>query len=99
MKRLQIRIVELKKCEGGWIKTGDLVAGRFINNVENRQPFSHLRHAFKPWLIEGDGKNLIESSLSKQYRLSTHPDFVTFDKKKLRAHPDDVIRELVAGIK
>lgn len=80
--------MELKKEKGGWIKSGDLVAGGFINDIENRQPFSHLRHAFMPWLIEGDGKNLIESSRSKRYRLSTHPDFVTCDKGRLREHPD-----------
>ena len=92
-------ILELKKCKGGWVESGDLMAGGFINDVENRQPFSHLRHAFKPWLIEGDGKNLIEASRSKQYRLSTHPEFVTCDRKKLRDHPEDDIKKLMAAIK
>lgn len=89
-------IVELKRRKGGWVESGDLMAGGFISSVENRQPFSHLRHAFKPWLIEGDGKNLIESSRSKQFRFSTHPDFVTCDKKKLRTHPEDDIGKLVS---
>jgi hypothetical protein len=97
---LLLRLVaELKKGKGGWIESADLVAERFINDIEHRQPFSHLRHAFKPWLIEGDGKHLIESSRSKQYRLSTHPEFITFDKKNLLAHPEDDIRKLVAAIK
>jgi hypothetical protein len=32
---------------------------------------------------------------SKHYRLSTHPDFLTFDKKKLKTHPDPQIIALI----
>ncbi|MDD5556862.1 MAG: hypothetical protein PHN82_06390 [bacterium] len=96
---LLLRLVaELKKGKGGWIESADLVAEHFINDIEHRQPFSHLRHAFKPWLIEGDGKHLIESSRSNQYRLSTHPEFVTCDMKKLRAHPYDDIKKLAEAL-
>jgi len=30
----------------------------------------------------------------QKYRISTHPDFVTYDKPRLLEHPDADIREL-----
>ncbi len=39
-------------------------------------------------LLEKDAKNLIENDGSKRYRISTHPDFVTYDRDNLLKHSD-----------
>ena len=70
-------VVESKKGNGGWVASPDLVAERFINDMEHRQRYSQLREHFKGSLKEKDGEKFIECDRSKGYRLSTHPDFVT----------------------
>jgi hypothetical protein len=80
--------VELKKGKGGWVNTADLMAEGFINDIMLHQPYSNLRSKLEGSLNEKDGQKLIESSGSKEYRLSTHPDFVTYDREKLQSHLD-----------
>jgi len=74
-------VVELKKEKGGWINTADLMAEGFINDTMLHQPYSNLRSKLEGSLKEKDGQKFIESDGSKHYRLSTHPNFVTYDKK------------------
>jgi hypothetical protein len=81
-------VAELKRGKGGWISPADLVAGGFINDIEHRQRYSQLREHFKGSLKEKDGEKFIECDRSKGYRLSTHPDFVTYDKVRLSGHTD-----------
>jgi len=45
-------------------------------------------------LLDGDGKNFIENDGLKNYRISIHPDFITYNKEKLRSHKDLDIRKL-----
>lgn len=87
-------VVELKRGKGGWIAPADLVAGGFINDIEHRQRYSQLREHFKGSLKEKDGEKFIECDRSKGYRLSTHPDFVTYDKEKFKNHPEQRIAQL-----
>ena len=56
--------------------------------MEHRQRYSQLREHFKGSLKEKDGEKFIECDRSKGYRLSTHLDFVKWDREKLREHPD-----------
>ncbi|MFH0926835.1 MAG: hypothetical protein V1872_14590 [bacterium] len=84
-------IVELKKKNGGWV-TFNTEAGRY-------QTFSRLRGEFKGYLLDDKKlKKIIESNGQKQYRLSTLPDFVTYDKDKLIDHEDPSIRELAKDL-
>lgn len=39
-------------------------------------------------------KKLIENKKSGLYRISTHPDFITYNKEKLLNHKDPRIRKL-----
>jgi len=89
-------VVELKKGKGGWVNTADLMAEGFINDTMLHQPYSNLRNKLEGSLKEKDGQKFIESDGSKNYRLSTHPDFVTFDRKKLITHPDPDMVNLVS---
>jgi hypothetical protein len=79
-------VVELKKGKGGWL-TKVVDAGKY-------QIFDHVRKPIQGSLLVKDGKKFIENNASKQYRISTHPDFVTFDRDNLITHPDATIQAL-----
>ena len=87
-------VVELKKGKGGWISSPQLEAEGFITNSTLYQPYSNLRTALKGSLKERDGRKFIEASGSKKYRISTHPDFITYDREKMLDHPDSDIVKL-----
>jgi len=87
-------VVELKKGDGGWVSSEDLYAEGFINNPDTYQHYSNLRTALKGGLKDKDGSKFIEASKSKKYRISAHPDFITYDKEKLFKHPDSDIKAL-----
>jgi hypothetical protein len=87
-------VVELKKGKGGWVSSAILATEGFISGSTQYQPYSNLRTALKGSLKEKDGKKFIEASGSKKYRISSHPDFVTYDKGKLLDHQHSDIRKL-----
>jgi len=88
-------VAELKKGEGGWIAPSVLAEEGFISDIEHRQRYSQLRERFEGKLREGDGNKFIESDRSNGYRLSTHPDFVTYNPERLREHPNPIILNLL----
>lgn len=49
-------------------------------------------------LLGKDGLKFIEGSGSKQYRISTHPDFITFDRKNLLKHASASVQALAKGL-
>ena len=87
-------IVELKKGKGGWIESSRLASDGYVNDSEDYRPYSNLRTALKGRLKQGDSKKFIESSRSKRFRISMHPDFIKCESNKLLKHPDSDIREL-----
>ncbi|MEA2077449.1 MAG: hypothetical protein U9O95_05470 [Candidatus Marinimicrobia bacterium] len=78
--------VELKKKKGGWV-TKHIDAGKY-------QMFSRLRDPIKGSLKNKKGKDFIQNDGSKRYRISTHPDFVDYNKKALLKHPDSTVKAL-----
>jgi hypothetical protein len=84
-------MVELKKGKGGWL-TKVVEAGKY-------QIFNHVRQPLQGSLQDKDAKKFIENNASKQYRISTHPDFVTYDRSNLLKHPDATIQALAKKLK
>lgn len=89
---------ELKKEKGGWVSNPQLQAEGFISDSTHYQPYSNLRKALEGSLKEKDGKKFIESSGSRKYRISTHPDFITYDKERLLNHPYSDISQLARSL-
>lgn len=87
-------LVESKKKKGGWVNRYTLGSEGIVTDVEKFQIYSNLRTALKGSLLGKDGQKFIQSDGSKNYRISTHPDLVTYDKKKLLNHQDPNIKEL-----
>lgn len=85
-------IVELKKENGGWVSVHDLVEEGIAADREHHQIYSRLRKSIEGSLLNRDAKQLIENDGSKRYRISTHPDFVTYEKEQLSSHNDELIR-------
>lgn len=52
------------------------------------QDVDRLRKTIEGYLLEKDAKKFIENNGSKRYRISTHPDFVTYDRGNLLKHTD-----------
>jgi len=79
-------IVGIKNDMDGWVH---------INmGVDKYQKLSNLRAALKALLSYGDELNFIENEGSKRYRISTHPNYVTYNKKKLLKYPILEVQEL-----
>ncbi len=88
-------VVELKKGEGGWVNSADLMAEGYISDTMQHQPYSNLRARLEGGLQERDAEKFIESDGSKHYRLSTLPDFVTLNLDKLHKHPNPQVGKLL----
>ncbi len=87
-------VVELKKKKGGWVNRYTLGSEGVVNDVEKFQIYSNLRTALKGSLLDKDGQKFVQADGSKNFRISTHPDFITYDKKKLLNHQDHKIGEI-----
>ncbi len=79
-------VVELKKGKGGWL-TKVVDAGKY-------QIFDRVRQPLQGSLQGKDAKKFIENNASKQYRISTHPDFVTYDRENLLNYADITIKNM-----
>lgn len=88
-------VVELKREQGGYISRVDLWNEGVVANSERFHPYSNLRAAIEAHLRDRDGQKFIQNDGEKNYRVSTHPDFVSFDKEKLLKHPNATVRKLV----
>ena len=87
-------MVELKKNKSGWVKVHDLYNEKIITDTDKYQIYTRLRKEIQPYLLEKKGDKFVENDKSKNYRISTHPDLITYDKEKLLASEDARIREL-----
>ncbi|MEW6171197.1 MAG: hypothetical protein AB1472_06555 [Candidatus Omnitrophota bacterium] len=93
--RLFLRLVaELKKKRGGWVSRHALDAEGIITDVDKFQIYSNLRTSLQGSLLDREGQKFIENNGSKQYRISLHPDFITYHREKLLKHHDTSIQEL-----
>ncbi len=93
--RLLLRLVlELKKKKGGWVSRYTLESEGVISDVDKFQIYSSLRTGLQGSLLDKEGQKFIENNGSKQYRISLHPDFITYHREKLLKHHDNSIQEL-----
>lgn len=78
-------VVELKKGQGGWL-TIHTERGKY-------QKFDNLRTRLEGSLRGKDAKKFIENDSSEwyRYRISTHPDFVTYDRDNLLKHGEPTV--------
>jgi hypothetical protein len=91
-------VAELKQEKGGWVNRYDLESDGIVTDPEKFQIYSNLRTALEGSLLDKDGHKFMQNDGSKNYRISTHPDFVTYHKKKLLNHQDHRIRRIALGM-
>jgi len=96
-----LRLVqELKEKKGGWVFTSKLEEDTLVGGRSIYQRCDELRTKLKVGLRGDKSQNLIENRGTKEYRISTHPDFVTYDRKKLRKdHPVDRVRSIAEKLR
>jgi hypothetical protein len=90
--------VELEKERGGWVDTQTLESEDVITDAQNYQRYSSLRALLQAALLGKNAEEFIQSDGSKHYRISTHPDFITYDRSKLRNHPDPKIMKIAQDL-
>ena len=73
-------LLSIKKGNGGWLEK--------FTDVGKYQIYDRLRKPLESSLLGKDAKKFVENDSSKRYRISTHPDFVTFDRENLLKHAD-----------
>ena len=79
-------VIAAKKGKGGWVAMATK-AGHY-------QIYTNLRRALEGSLLEKDGQKFIENDGVKRYRISTHPDFITYNKEKLSQNSNPAIKAL-----
>lgn len=79
-KHPTILLAELKKGKYGWLI--------------KYQSIYRLRKPIEGSLREKDAKKFIENNGSKGYRISTHPDLVTYDRGNLLKHTDAEVKAI-----
>lgn len=96
---LLIRLVqELKSDPEGWILTNTLDEEGIIPNTSDYQPYLDLKKPITALLLKENPDEFLENDGSKHYRISTHPDFITYDKEKLLKHILPKVREIAAKL-
>ena len=80
-------VVELNRDKKGWISRESLYNTHIIRDPDRCQIFSNLKSVLKGSLVGKNPGKLIQNDFSKNYRISTHPDFITYDKETLLQHP------------
>lgn len=92
---LLLRLVaQLHTGKEGWVSVQDLQGEGFPVSSTDQRAWLRLRKDLRGFLLDSDPKKLIENNKSGSYRVSTHPDFVTYDKEKLLLHPNQRVKDL-----
>jgi len=89
-------VVELKRRRGGWVNMEELSRDHVVNAPDDHRWYSRLRSSLGAGLPRALRKRLIENDGAGNYRLSTHPDFATYDRRKLMGHPKADVRKMAA---
>jgi len=87
-------VLELKKKEGGWVDRYTLASAGIVSDPEDFRTYSNLRQKLEGNLAKKNGQDFIQNDGSKRYRISTHPDFIRYERGKLIKHPDERVREI-----
>ena len=90
-------VVELKKGKGGKVHLNDLEKDKIISSRTFPQYIDRLNNDLKinVMFCKDNNKKLIKTLGSGCYQISTHPDFITYNKEKLLNHQDFHNRKLV----
>lgn len=88
--------IELTRNNEGWVNIESFVRKIDLTFTGIAQLIGRLReNLMKIRALDNNiVKRLIENKKIGLYRISTHPDFITYNKKKLLNHQDSQIRKL-----
>jgi len=88
--------LELKRNNEGWVNIESFIQEIDLSFTGIYQLIGRLRgNLTKIKALDNNSvKELIENKKGGLYRISTHPDFITYNKEKLLNHQDSQIRKL-----
>ncbi len=87
-------VLELKRNPKGWVNSRTLVEEKIIKHHDDYRGYGTLKTPIKGFLLKKNENDFIENDGDGNFRISTHPDFITYDKHKLKNHPDDQIKQI-----
>lgn len=87
-------VAGLKEKGFGWVYLSDMVDSRVIHRDGKYQAIGRLRDRLRQALSGADAEAIVESGGSGKYRLSTHPSFVTYSRRKLLDHTEEDIKKI-----
>lgn len=90
-------VEELVKNQGGWISVSTLIDEEFLTDKTDGHLIYRVRDTFKGYLQDKDkdaARRFIENDQASKFRLSTHPDLVTYDREKLINHPELMVQDI-----
>ena len=87
-------ILELKNNKAGWVNIEKFIEETELQLSGHYQLISRLRQNIQKILNEKATKELVENKKSGFYRISTHPDFITYNKEKLLNRQDSQVSKL-----
>jgi len=88
---------ELKKNMEGWVEIEKYIGEIDLSFTGRHQLIERLRNSLTKikFLDKDSVKELIENKKGGLYRISTHPDFITYNKEKLLSHKDHQVKSLL----
>jgi hypothetical protein len=88
-------VLELYTNKWGAVSKVKLQEEGYLSEDGEFQDIHRLRNCFTRSLVGLDPKEFIESFRPKTLRISIHPKLVSYNKKKLLAHDNELVRRLV----
>lgn len=71
-----------------------LIQKRVVSDPDDYRIYSNLRRRLQGSLVNKNGQDVIQNDGSKRYRISAHPDFITYKRGKLLKHPHERVRRI-----
>lgn len=83
-----VLVLAAKTVDGGWVRQEELVKRKIIHDLEDRRKQSSLRLLLRGGQINKT-RDVIENDGSGHYRLSTHPEYITYNKDQIIHNLDE----------
>ena len=88
-------ILEIKNNKEGWVNIEKFIEDTQLQLSGHYQLISRLRQNIQKILSEKEAKKLIQNKKSGLYRISNHPDFISYVKEQLIQVDEGITKEII----
>ena len=94
LELLLILIRAAKTVAGGWVDSSALSCVNVDPRTGRFQPISRLRDRLAPATKTRDASELVEYGGANGFRISAHPNFITYNRAALHKHTSQAVRAI-----